>query len=61
MTEWDILYLPEAREDLRRLDGSERLQVRKALKKVSQNPLSQDEGGYGVPLGNKHGIDTPHA
>jgi mRNA interferase RelE/StbE len=31
--------------------------VTKALKKVKTNPLPQDEGGYGKPLGKKHGRD----
>ena len=55
MTAWKTIYLPEAREDLRRLDGSTRLMVRKAIHKVLQNPLPQTEGGYGVPLGNRQG------
>ena len=55
MTAWKTIYLTEAREDLRRLDGSTRLMVRKAIQKVLQNPLPQSEGGYGVPLGNKQG------
>lgn len=52
---WKIDYLPEALEDLRSLDGSERLLVRKAIAKVSQNPLPKEEGGFGSPLGNKGG------
>ena len=55
MIEWKTIYLPEARDDLRKLDGSTRLLVRKAIRKVLQNPLPQSEGGYGVPLGNKYG------
>ncbi|MCC8140932.1 MAG: type II toxin-antitoxin system RelE/ParE family toxin [Lachnospiraceae bacterium] len=50
---WKIDYLPEAREDLRRLDGSQQIFVQKAIKKVSRNPLSMEEGGYGKPLGRK--------
>ena len=50
---WQVEYLPEAHDDLRRLDGSQRLLVRKAIQKVSQNPLPAEEGGYGKPLGNK--------
>lgn len=30
---WEIQYLPEALDDLRRLDGSQRVQVLKAIKK----------------------------
>lgn len=29
----------------------------KAIKKVKQNSLPQAEGGYGKPLGNKHGVN----
>ena len=49
--------MPEAEEDLRTLDGSTRLIVRKAIKKVSQNPLPQEEGGYGKRLSNKFGTN----
>lgn len=54
---WEIQYLPEAEKDLIRLDGSQRILVRKAIKKVQQNPLPQSEGGYGKSLGNKGGRD----
>lgn len=54
---WQVQYLPEAQEDLRKLDGSQRLLVRKAIQKVAQNPLSTDEGGYGKPLGSKGSTD----
>lgn len=50
---WEIQYLPEALDDLRRLDGSQRVQVLKAIKKVSENPLPDTEGGYGKPLGSR--------
>lgn len=49
---WKVVYLPEAEKDLKDLDGSQRLLVLKAIKKVSINPLPMDEGGYGKPLGN---------
>jgi len=39
---------------LKRLDHSQRLQVLKAINKVSSNPLPQNEGGYGKPLGNRN-------
>ena len=54
---WGIHYTDEARADLRDLDGSQRKTVIKAIAKVSQNPLPASEGGYGKPLGNKHGND----
>ncbi len=52
-----VKYLPEAEKDLKELDGSQRILILKAIKKVQQNPLSQAEGGYGKPLGNKNGND----
>ena len=52
---WKLVYLPEAEKDFISLDGSQRILVRKALKKVQQNPLPVDELGYGKPLGNKMG------
>ena len=54
---WEIHYTDEAKADLRNLDGSQRKNVIKAITKVSQNPLPANEGGYGKPLGNKHGND----
>lgn len=54
---WIVKYLPEAEKDLKELDGSQRVLILKAIKKVQQNPLSQAEGGYGKPLGNKSGND----
>lgn len=49
---WKVIYLPEVEKDLRDLDGSQRILVRKAIEKVRLNPLPSDEGGYGKPLGN---------
>ena len=53
---WNIEYLPEVKRDLKELDGSQIYIVRKAIDKVSKNPLPASEGGYGKPLGNKNGI-----
>lgn len=50
---WELSFLPEAREDLRALDGSQRIRVVKAIAKVQSNPLPSSEGGCGNPLGNK--------
>ena len=50
---WELSFLPEAREDLRAWDGSQRIRVVKAIAKVQSNPLPSSEGGYGKPLGNK--------
>jgi len=49
-----VEYLKEAVKDLKRLDHSQRLQVLKAINKVSSNPLPQNEVGYGKPLGNRN-------
>ncbi len=50
---WKIDILPEAKRDLAKLDGSQKIEVRKAVRKVANNPLPANEGGYGKPLGNK--------
>lgn len=50
---WGLEYLPEAEKDLCSLDGSQRILVQKAIKKVQQNPLPVNENGYGKPLGNQ--------
>lgn len=54
---WDVKYLPEALEDLRKLDGSQKILIRKAIQKICQNPLPETEGGYGKLLGNKNGTN----
>lgn len=54
---WKLMYLPEAAKDLKKLAGSQRLIVVKAIDKVLQNPLPATEGGYGKPLGNKRNND----
>ncbi len=54
---WEVYYTDEAKADLRGLDGSQRKAVLKAVGKVSQNPLPASEGGYGKPLGSRHGND----
>ena len=54
---WSLKYLPEAVKDLKKLSGSQRILVAKAIDKVIENPLPQNEGGYGKPLGNKNGND----
>ena len=50
---WELSFLPEAREDLRALDGSQRIRMVNAIAKVQSDPLPSSEGGYGKPLGNK--------
>jgi len=50
---WEVKYLKESLEDIKRLDQSQRVQVVKAINKVAVNPLPHAEGGYGKPLSNK--------
>ena len=50
-----IKYSDEAEEDLEKFNNFQKDQIDKAVRKVSQNPLPQNEGGYGKPLGNKQG------
>jgi len=52
---WEIKFLQEAEKDRDALESSVRSHVDKAIGKVSQNPLPKSEGGYGSPLGHKHG------
>ena len=52
---WEVRYIDEALKDLDKLDAFLRKMVLAGIKKASQNPLPQSEGGYGKPLGNKNG------
>ena len=54
---WEYRLIPEAVKDLKKLDGSQRKQVIKALDKLMTNPLPKSQGGYGSPFGNKNGVD----
>lgn len=54
---WVVDYLPEARKDIRDLSRNQQIIVNKSLKKIKTNPLPQSEGGYGKPLGHKHGTN----
>ena len=54
---WELDYIPDARKDIRDLSRNQQIVVEKAIKKVKTNPIPQSEGGYGKPLGNKHGAN----
>lgn len=54
---WSLEFLPQVEKDMKKLDGSQKILVSKALAKVQQNPISIYEGGYGKPLGNKNQTD----
>lgn len=50
-----VEYTDFSKSDLKSFDFAQRKIIRKAIDKVSENPLPKSEGGYGTPLGNKHG------
>ena len=50
---WKVEYLSEALDDIKQLDQGQRVQVVKAINRVAVDPLPQNEGGYGKPLGKK--------
>lgn len=53
---WNIVYLDEAKKDLKRLDHAVQVQVLKGIQKVARNPVAAEQGDYGKPLGNKTGL-----
>ena len=57
MSKYEVVFYPEAIKDLKQLDGSKRKLVIKALEKVRLNPMPQNKGGYGKPLGSKSGTN----
>ncbi len=54
--EWILKYSEDAYKDLESLDNSQQKLVIKAIRKVLENPLPKNEGGYGKPLENQSGI-----
>ena len=52
---WCIEFFERSRKRYEKLGSPMQIQVLKGIKKVSQNPLPVDEGGYGKLLGNKSG------
>ena len=53
----NVTAIEEAVRDFQDLDGSVKLTVLKAIKKVSTNPKPNTEGGYGKPLGHHSSSD----
>lgn len=51
---YEIKFIPKALEDYRKLDGSQKIIVSKAFKKILENPFPTSEGGYGKPLANQN-------
>jgi len=52
---YHVDYSDDSKKDLKAFNDFQKEQVYKAIRKVSKNPLPQNEGGYGKPLGNKSG------
>lgn len=52
---YDVKYTKLSEADLTELDSSRQKAIKKAIDKVAKNPLPKNEGGYGEPLGHKHG------
>ena len=50
-----VNYSDEAKVDLKEFNKAQRRQIYDAVDRVSINPLPQNEGGYGKPLGHKQG------
>jgi len=50
---WEVVYTDDAKKDFQKLDNSVRGQILSGIRKVKQNPLPNDEGGYGKPLRGK--------
>ncbi|WEV63480.1 type II toxin-antitoxin system RelE/ParE family toxin [Bifidobacterium sp. ESL0732] len=57
MAAWNVRYLKAAKTDIKKLGEPRGEHVRKAIRKVSTNPLPFTEGGYGKPLGKKRDIN----
>ena len=45
----------DAKKDIKEFNPAQQRQITSAIQKVSINPLPQNEGGLGKPLGNKQG------
>ncbi len=52
---WEVIYLPEVENDYNKLSRRQTLITDKAIKRVKGNPLPENEGGYGKPLGHNRG------
>ncbi|MCL2815816.1 MAG: type II toxin-antitoxin system RelE/ParE family toxin [Oscillospiraceae bacterium] len=52
---YEVKFSPEAEKDLKTFNPAQERQIGIQIKKFAQNPLPQNEGGYGKPLGNKRG------
>lgn len=49
---YKVKFIKEAQTDYFKLDGSLKKPVIASILKISENPLSSTQGGYGKPLGS---------
>ena len=56
-TSYRVKYSVEAKKDRENFNDHQLDQIDKAIRKVSKNPLPQNESGYGKPLGHKFGLN----
>ena len=54
---WEVKFSPEAKKDMKKIDNSLLTRVLVGIRKVQANPLPQNEGGLGKPLGHVGGKD----
>lgn len=54
---YKVEFDSRAIDDLSKIDNSSKQIILKTINRVAENPLPRSEGGYGWPLGNKHGMN----
>lgn len=54
---YKVEFDSRAIDDLFKIDASSKKVILKTINRVAENPLPRAEGGYGWPLGNKHGMN----
>ena len=54
---YKVEFDSRAIDDLSKIDTSSKKVILKTINRVAENPLPRAEGGYGWPLGNKHGMN----
>jgi mRNA interferase RelE/StbE len=52
---YTVEFLESAKKDLDAFDPSFRRSIERLIDRVAENPLPKNEGGYGEPLGHRHG------
>lgn len=54
---YKVEFDSRAIDDLSKIYTSSKKVILKTINRVAENPLPRTEGGYGWPLGNKHGMN----